>query len=404
MKKIYCLLSASALLAIPAMAITPNGAGVYEISTPDELEEFAAIVNGGQRNASAVLTKDIDMDGVKHTLIGNTQENSFKGTWDGRFHTISCLNMEEAGAEYAALFGFVGAGAKICNTVIDDLSTFKSTVSGAAFVAWGDDTEEGFVEFECLGNSGAVECINDEKSGYGAAIAGPSASNKLGYRFTNCYNLGEIHGNTVGAMSSKVEKAVCKSCFTVTNVKKLKENGTGWGNPGIVATVLIAGVKDFVEDWGYNFFFGGKETLPTIFYIGLSKIGLSKDYVKWTDYNAPAQPDNHGIYKVFEAWWAPTGAMCWFLNNCSDENPVWGQNLEDLDSYPTFVPGKPIVTKKADAFEFENINKNTTSAVTEIAAPLTEGTEEIYNIQGIKVNSMETPGLYIVKGKKILVR
>ena len=65
-----------AFAAMPMLALTPNGEGVYEISNAAELEEFAAIVNGGENTANAVLTADIDMDNVTHTPIGNSKAAS----------------------------------------------------------------------------------------------------------------------------------------------------------------------------------------------------------------------------------------------------------------------------------------------------------------------------------------
>lgn len=389
----------TAIMALPVMAITPNGAGVYEISNAQELEEFAAIVNGGNNTASAVLTADIDMDKVTHTPIGNSKQTAFKGSWDGQFHTISCLNMEVEGGTNLALFGYAGVGAKIKNTIIDDLSTFFGEDKCAAFVGQCTDAEEGVAEFTCLGTHAAVHAYSaDSGKGRASALVGPSDGN-VAYKFTNCYNQGEVRGVTVGGMSCYAPKANCSGCYTVTNVKKQASPDVKAGNPGKVGTVLVAGVEDHMGDWGYNFFFGGSASNPTVFYPE-----IVNSNVKWTDYSAPATADNYGVYKVLEETWASTGAMCWFLNNCSDVDPVWGQNLEEMELYPTFVPGSPVVSKKADVFEFENTGKKTESGVNEIATDLPESLKGIYTIQGVKVNEATTPGLYIINGKKVLVK
>lgn len=399
MNKNFTFLGLMAFAAMPMMALTPNGAGVYEISNATELEEFAAIVNAGENTANAVLTADIDMDGVTHTPIGNSKEVAYKGTFDGRFHTITCLNMEVDGGTNLALFGYAGSGAKICNTIIDDLCTFFGEDKCAAFVGQCSDATEGVAEFTCLGTSAEVHAYStDTGKGRAAALVGPSDGN-VAYRFTNCYNTGLVRGVTVGGMSCYAPKAVCSGCFTITEVKKQATADAKAGNPGKVGTVLIAGVKDPMEKWGYNFFFGGSTSNPTVFYPE-----IVNSNVKWTDYSKPASDDNYGVYKVYEETWASTGAMCWFLNNCSDVEPVWGQNLEEMDLYPTFIPGKPVVTKKADSFEFENTDKTTTSGVNEIASEGLNAPKGIYTIQGVKVENAETPGLYIIDGKKVLVK
>lgn len=399
MKTKFTISAILSLAITPAMALTPNASGVYEIANAQQLEEFAAIVNAGETTARAILTDDIDMDGIKHTPIGNSADKAFKGTWDGQFHTISCLNMEEATGSNLALFGFAGIGAKISNTIIDDLSSFFGEDKCAAFVGECIDSQEGFAEFTCLGTAAAVHAYSeDSNKGRASALVGPSDGN-VAYRFTNCYNQGEVRGVKVGGMSCDAPKAVCSGCYTVTNVKKQATADAKAGNPGKVGTIVIAGVEDFVEKWGYNFFFGGSASNPTVFYPN-----VVDSNIKWTNYDEPAEANNHGVYKVFEETWASTGAMCWFLNNCSDENPVWGQNLDEMELYPTFVPGSLVVTKKAGSFEFENTDRTTTSAVSEIYVDSREESDEIYTIQGIRVENANVPGLYIIKGKKVLVK
>ncbi len=399
MNKKFTFLGFMAFAAMPMLALTPNGQGVYEISNAAELEEFAAIVNGGENTANAVLTADIDMDNVTHTPIGNSKAVAYKGTFDGRFHTISSLNMEVEGGTNLALFGYAGVGAKICNTIIDDLSTFFGEDKCAAFVGQCTDTEEGVAEFTCLGTSAEVHAYSaDTGKGRAAALVGPSDGN-VAYKFTNCYNTGLVRGVTVGGMSCHAPKAVCSGCFTITEVKKQANADAKPGNPGKVGTVLIAGVSEPLDGWGYNFFFGGSATNPSVFYPN-----IVDSNIKWTDYSKPAVDGNYGVYKVYEETWASTGAMCWFLNNCSDVDPVWGQNLEEMELYPTFIPGAPVISKKADAFEFENTGKTTTSAVNEIATDNQSAPKGIYTIQGVKVENATTPGLYIIDGKKVIVK
>ncbi len=412
MKISNAFLTAALIVSAPAFALTPDGNGLYRISNATELEEFAAIVNDGNNTANAVLTADIDMDGVVHTVIGNTKETRYKGTFDGRFHTISCLNMEVDGGTNLALFGYVGAGAKISNMIMDDLCTFFGEDKCAAFVGQCCDSEEGTAEFTCLGNAAAVHAYSaDTGKGRASALVGPSDGN-VAYKFLNCYNVGEIRGVTVGGMSCHAPKAYLASCFTVTNVKKQANADAKPGNPGKVGTVLVAGVEDPMQTWGYNFFFGGSTSNPTVFYPE-----ITGSNVKWTDYTKPSAENNFGAYKVFEEWWGSTGALCWFLNNCSTENAVWGQNLDEGDAYPSFLPGKKVVNQvTAITNKGEGEYANTTSVipelpalpevgsgVTEIATP--ENQEDvIYTIQGVKVNEVNVPGLYIINGKKVIIK
>lgn len=400
--KIFTLLGLAAV-AMPAMAITPNAEGVYEIGNAAQLEEFAAIVNAGNRTANAVLTADIDMDGVKHTPIANKKEVSYKGTFDGQFHTISCLEMgSETEGENIGLFGVVGVGAVLRNTIIDDMSSFKGIDKVAAFAGSASDSEEGFATFSCLGNAANVAAYPFNDSAYrGAAIVGPSNDNVF-FRFENCYNLGEVWAadGGVGAMSCYAPTAVCHNCFTVTNVKKRTAKG-GKANPSPVGNIFITGVTDPTsEPWKFNFFFGA----GPVYY---PQVTLAKsDWLAADMENGkPWQGDaTYGVYKVTQADWQDTGALCWFLNNCNEENPIWGQDLEMGDINPTFVPGKPVVVKEAGAFKFKNNGRNTTAAVNELNAETQAAPEGIYTIQGVRVNEATVPGLYIINGKKVIVK
>lgn len=401
MKKLT-LFSVAAMASFSALALTPNASGVYEISSAAELEEFAAIVNAGNVTASAVLTKDIDMDKVTHTAIGNTKAVAFKGTWNGNFHTISSLNMEVEGGTNLALFGYVGVGAKISNTIIDDFSTFYGEDKCAAFVGQCSDSVEGFAEFTCLGSAASVHAYSaDSGKGRASALVGPSDGN-VWYKFVNCYNTGEVRGVTVGGMSCYAPKAYCYGCFTVTDVKKQADPSAKAGNPGKVGTVVIAGVTEYVEDWGWNFFIGSGNG----FYPEVTGTAISMKVTPWIDYMDPNNNPyyHYGVYKITEDT-MNNGTVCWYLNDGNETNPVWGQDLKAQDPYPTFLPGSPVVVKKGDAFEFENNGKTTeTAGVAEIINDNTNGPKGIYTIHGVKVENASVPGIYIIDGKKVLVK
>ena len=86
MKKILIIAMLIFAIGNSAFAITPNENGIYEIANASQLEEFAAIVNSGQNTTNAVLTSNIDMNGVTHTPIGKSSNVPYKGVFIGRFH------------------------------------------------------------------------------------------------------------------------------------------------------------------------------------------------------------------------------------------------------------------------------------------------------------------------------
>lgn len=402
MKLFNAFLTAAVTCSAPAFALTPDSNGLYRISNAAELEEFAAIVNGGNTTANAVLTDNIDMNGVTHTAIGNT-ENPYRGEFDGRFHKIDNLEMEFEEGELFAIFGVAAVGAKFSNLIIGDGCIFSGKDKIAGLVGQCRDAIEGTIEFTCIGNEGAVYAFPiNEEGGRAAAIAGPSNGN-VAYKFVNCYNLGEIRGTTVGALSCYAPKAQVIGCFTVTDVKTQKSPTNKAGNPSPVSQMVISGVEEPLGPWTFNCFFGGSEGKGTY---------AENAYDKTSTWKPPytLRENDWTIYKVYQDEWAPTGLLCWYLNNQSDENPAWGQDLDSGDVFPTFMPGTPVVYKDGETY----VNK------TEVLPGLAELPEQgsgvadltiseekddiIYNLQGIKVKKVEVPGIYIINGKKVTVK
>ena len=96
----------------------------YEIATAQDLVDFAAVVNGGDFTANAVLTDDIDMSSLTTWIpIGDwgtqsgTTEACYKGHFDGQGHTITGFNFT-ANQNYFGIFGVISTGALIENFTI----------------------------------------------------------------------------------------------------------------------------------------------------------------------------------------------------------------------------------------------------------------------------------------------
>ena len=118
------------VFSMSAYALDKND-GVYQIGTADDLEEFAALVNGGEVYANAVLTADIDR-GIDGTMIG-TNEKMYQGTFDGKGHTIKVNMYPEA--ENAALFQYTGFGAVIQNLKVEGTITTAKKFYDTVFLS-----------------------------------------------------------------------------------------------------------------------------------------------------------------------------------------------------------------------------------------------------------------------------
>ncbi len=98
--------------------MTPNTDGIYEIGTAYQLRWFAAFVNMGGDNisANAVLTNDINMEGVSWpNAIGNFVNSiAYKGHFDGQGHKIENLKYT-TNKGYHGFFGVLIDGAVVEN-------------------------------------------------------------------------------------------------------------------------------------------------------------------------------------------------------------------------------------------------------------------------------------------------
>ena len=79
--------------------------GVYQIGSGADLKAFADLVNGGTTGANAVLTADINLDGVAWTPIGNATYK-YAGTFDGAGKNITNFYYKTNG-NYNGLFGYI---------------------------------------------------------------------------------------------------------------------------------------------------------------------------------------------------------------------------------------------------------------------------------------------------------
>lgn len=113
----YITVEAPALVAASQLVEVD---GVYQLSTPNHLVNFAAYVNNGNLDANAVLVNDIDMNGVAWPApIGNWAKvndvnNVYKGHFDGQGYAITNFTYT-TNQEYHGLFGVISTGALIEN-------------------------------------------------------------------------------------------------------------------------------------------------------------------------------------------------------------------------------------------------------------------------------------------------
>ena len=194
-KKIYALffMGACCLMGTNALALNPNGEGVYEIASADDLLAFSALVNGGNENINAVLTADIDMEGVTFAPIGYASFSGlyhegraitnvgFAGTFDGQGHVIKNLTAVYS-TNYAAsgVFGIVSGTVKNLGVVNYryDINDYGKAAYAGHFGALCAEVLEGLV-INCYVTNSTI--INPNQ------IAGMVAATNYGGTLQNCY-------------------------------------------------------------------------------------------------------------------------------------------------------------------------------------------------------------------------
>lgn len=199
-------------------APTKGENGVYQIGTAAELAWFADAVNGGQRDISAKLTANINLNGKTWTAIG-TESNKFAGTLDGDSHTVSGL----------VTTGLVGELAE--GGVVENLRVNCAIVSTSSLLGGVANSSAGTIR-NCM-VSGS---ITFSSNGPNAALA-----------------IGGIVGRTTG-------NSVISGCVSRAVVKDAYDNST-YGT-----TAPLGGITGYAHGVVENCYFTGtlavKKTQP----------------------------------------------------------------------------------------------------------------------------------------------
>ena len=212
--------------------------GVYQIGTAAELAWFADAVQNGQRDISAKLTANINLNDKAWTAIG-TSSNKFAGTLDGdeaHHYTVSGLKGSKG------LFDYVDSTGKVKNLSVDAVLTADGVVGGIV------DFNDGTVE-NCL-FSGSV--TNSSSWGATGGIVGKSEGENSVVR--NCVNTGSIK-NTTGSYSSTLSVGGIVG-YTYGKVESCYSTGKVYADPAKTTNKAIGGIagavkgSSYYEKWG----------------------------------------------------------------------------------------------------------------------------------------------------------
>lgn len=198
----------------------------YLITTAEDLEALASIVNTGSRlggyykqSADITLTNE-------HTAIGNSSNTSFRGVYDGDNKVIKGLIINQPEATYQGLFGRAYS-ATIQNVIIENCDiTAKKYVGGIC----------GYASETTISNckvSGAIKTADGVDGMYHGGIAGYISDKPI----SSCVNTASVKGNNsksqyYGGIVGEVSWTNITDCFNAGIVEGTLYVGSIVGSNG----------------------------------------------------------------------------------------------------------------------------------------------------------------------------
>jgi hypothetical protein len=355
--------------------------GTMQVATGAQLNIFAALVNDGNTSLNVELTNDIEV-GPSFVMIGNNSAR-YTGIFDGKGHTITA-NIDKAEKDEVGIFGVV-TDATICNlkatgnivghsqvgmiarsygkTVIQNVESNLSVLGYNNIGGFIGNATSGPQQFKnCLfTGKAAVDMTISGSSGAGGFV-GWSAENTI--IASNCLCIGEVEG----AQLAYYFRVKCDGTI-----------GTA-GDGGCYVTadhlyLLKRGCKDQQSE------VYGQEAL------------VSGTPLWWGEFLTD-------VIQVVEESQVQDGEICFLLNEGNIMDPVWRQDI-GTDQHPMLLSGHSIVIQNADG-SYANIMDE--DGIESIRNMQLINNNDIYDISGRKIVNRPMKGLYIVNGKKILIK
>lgn len=232
----------------------------YLITTAEDLEALASIVNTGSRlDGYYKQTADITLTN-EHTAIGNSSNTSFRGIYDGDNKVIKGLLINQAEGTYQGLFGRA-KNATITNVIIEncditakdyvggicghasETTISNCKVSGAIKTADGVDGMyhggiAGYIYYKSISscvNTASVKGNNSKSQYYGGIVGEVSWTN-----ITDCFNAGIVEGTLYvdSIVGSNGASRLNNNYHTTTTTGGVGANGVATGTDQTGATTV----------------------------------------------------------------------------------------------------------------------------------------------------------------------
>ena len=233
------------LAAAKDLGYTIESNGSYTVTSADGLINVAELVNGGKTDINITLDKDIDLTGKGWTPIGTNYENRYKGTFDGRGHTIKGLTVT-TNDQFVGLFGYLDRAGTVKNVVMEDIQITSNHVlmsgntGGVVGYSWGT-IENCSVSGSVSGTNCVGGVVGSQKAG--SIIGCSSSATVKGTRY-----VGGVAGEKWGTMTA------CYATGNVTLEINSPQDLSGGGVVGLNggSTVLACYATGNVNSKGSN--------------------------------------------------------------------------------------------------------------------------------------------------------
>ena len=233
------------LAAAKDLGYTIESNGSYTVTSADGLMNIAKLVNGGKSDINITLDTDIDLTGKGWTPIGTNYENRYKGTFDGRGHTIKGLTVT-TNDQFVGLFGYLDRAGTVKNVVMEDIQITSNHVlmsgntGGVVGYSWGT-IENCSVSGSVSGTNCVGGVVGSQKAGSiigcsssaivkGTRYVGGVAGEKQG-TMTACYATGDVtlkidspQNLYVGGLVGFSGNARVLACYAIGNVNSEGRN------------------------------------------------------------------------------------------------------------------------------------------------------------------------------------
>ena len=185
---------------------TIEGNGSYTVTSADGLINVAELVNGGKTDINITLGKNIDLTGKGWTPIGTNYEKRYKGTFDGRGHTIKGLTVT-TNDQFVGLFGYLDRAGTVKNVVMEGIQITSNHGSSQA---------GGVVGF----SRGTIENCSVSGSVSGTVYVGGVVGAQWGGSITGCSSSATVKGTVdVGGVAGQTNSnATMTACYATGNV------------------------------------------------------------------------------------------------------------------------------------------------------------------------------------------